>query len=425
MTGRDRLHIDWQYLLMLYLAVLLLVPVEFYNIGSGLPFDIQFDRIIFFGIFVLWIGSMLVSKDPKLVVTTAGIAILLFAGVVFLSFVINMQELTDSMRFSNAVKRLLYVSVMVILFFFVMSAVTKRPHIDKVFLFVLFIAFIVSTFTIVEFVTEFNASPTKLGIVYFRSGHVRTFGSADHPIALGVMLSLFLPLALHYFQFAKRPNERIKYGLYMTTILLAMITTISRTPLIAVAAMLIVYAFYRPRQAVVFAMALAVVIFSVHMVFPGVIGGLTTYFSPAYLNKHEVNNPFGRLADQPKMIAMFFEQPLYGRGYGCWDNKSMFFVDNQYLKVMVELGIIGVLGLMVMFFGWIREVWSAAAKADAEDKDLLVAVLAACVAYIVTLATYDSFGYAQVTYLFFVLAGLGASLARIVKPSPPGKLSFD
>jgi O-antigen ligase len=91
----------------------------------------------------------------------------------------------------------------------------------------------------------------------------------------------------------------------------------------------------------------------------------------------------------------------------------MFYVDNQYLKVMVELGLLGLFGLLLLFFGWIKEIWHAAGKANPRDRDLLVAVSAACIAYMVTLATYDSFGFAQVTYLFFIIAGLGASLARI------------
>jgi hypothetical protein len=425
-----RFVIDWQYLLMLYLAVLLLVPVEFYKIASGLPFDIQFDRIVFFGILLLWVGSLLVNRETKLVITPAGIAVLVFAGVVFLSFVLNMQELTDSMRFGNAVKRLLYVSVMVTLFFFIVSVITKREQIDKIFKFALAVVVFISLLCVVEFTTGYNvfrhlhsvltfltASPTKLGVVMYRSGYIRATGSADHPIALGVILSLFLPLALHYYQFASRPNERLKYGAYMAVILLAMFMTISRTPLIAVAAMIVIYAFYRPWQAATFAAVLISVIFLVHMVFPGVVGGLTAYFSPSYLTKHELNNPYGRIADQPKMLALFYEEPVYGRGYGWWDNQNMYYVDNQYLKILVELGVIGALGLALMFLGWIREVWSGALKSAPEDKDLLVAILAACFAYMVTLATYDSFGYAQVTYLFFVLAGLGVSLARIAKPA--------
>lgn len=426
-SGRtNRWFIEWHHLLMLYIGVLLFVPVEFYKIKIGSPVDIQFDRIVFFMITTFWFVSLLIDRNTKLVLTKPGIALLVFAGIILVSFALNMQELTETARIGNAVKKLFYVSVMVALFFFVVSTITRREQIDKVFKFALSVAVVVSLFSALEFIAGFNifrhlhsvlpflmASPTKLGIVLFRSGHVRAFGSADHPIAFGVMLSFFLPLALHYYRFATSSNERLKYGAYMMTILLAMFMTISRTPFIAIIVMIIVYAFYKPRQAATFAAVLIAAVFVVHMAFPGVAGGLVSYFSPSYLDKYELNNPYGRVADQPKMIALFLEQPIYGRGYGWWDNQNMFYVDNQYLKIMVELGSLGLFGLLYLFLGWIKEIRHAAGKANPRDKDLLVAVLAACVAYMVTLATYDSFGFAQVTYLFFVIAGLGTSLARI------------
>jgi hypothetical protein len=422
----NRWFVEWHHLLMLYIGVLLLVPVEFYKIKIGSPVDIQFDRIVFFVITAFWFISLLIDRNTKFVLTKSGIALLVFAGIILLSFVINMQELSETARIGNAVKKLFYVSVMVALFIFVVSTITKREQIDKIFRFALSVAVIASSFSILEFISGFNifrhlhsvfpflmASPTKLGVVLFRSGHVRVFGSADHPIAFGVILSFFLPLALHYYRFALSSSERLKYGAYMMIMLLAMFMTISRTPFIAIIVMIIVYAFYKPRQAATFAAVLIAAVFVVHMAFPGVAGGLVSYFSPSYLDKYELHNPYGRVADQPKMIALFLERPVYGRGYGWWDNQNMFYVDNQYLKVLVELGFLGLFGLLYLFLGWIKEVRRAAGKANPRDKDLLVAVLAACIAYMVTLATYDSFGFAQVTYLFFVIAGLGASLACI------------
>ncbi|MBE0447290.1 MAG: O-antigen ligase family protein [Actinobacteria bacterium] len=417
---------------MIYLAVLLLVPVGFYKMPSGLPFDLQLDRIVAFSIFLLWLASLLVNPKMKLAKSPVHSAVLAFAGIVFLSFALNMQELTESARFADAVKRLFYVIVLALLFYFAASTIRSNEQIDAVIKFSISIVVIISLFCMVEFLTSFNVfrhlhevfpflipSAEKIGNVMHRGGHIRVTGSADHPIALGVLLALFLPLALHYFEFAKRPGERAKYGLSLAIISLAMLMTVSRTPIVAIVAMLGVYYLYKPANALKFGIILLLVAFIVHMAFPGVLGGLRTFFSPSFLSKKEISNPYGRVADHPKMMSFFMERPLYGRGYGWWDNDALFYVDNQYLKILVELGTLGILALGWLFYRSAKEIWTAAANAPPKDKDLLIAILSSCIAYMVTLVTYDSFGYAQVTYLFFIILALGVSLASRIQNRYP------
>lgn len=422
------LKVDWKYLLMLYLAVLLLVPVEFYRIETGLPIDVQFDRILAAAILLLWAASLLVDPDTKVVKSPVGYAVFGFASVVLLSFILNMQELTETMKFVDALKRLFYIIAVALLFFFVVTTIKSKEQIDSVLRFTMSVAVVVSLFCMLEFLTEFNVfrhlhkaipflspSPEKIGNAMYRGGYIRATGPADHPIAMGVILAMFLPLALHYFEFAKNRPEKIKYGLYLGAIALATLMTISRTPIVAAVAMLGVYFLYNPHRAIKMGVVLVIVAFVVHMVFPGVLGGLRTFFSLSFLEKNEIANPYGRVADHPRMISLFLDRPLYGRGYGWWDNKAMFYVDNQYLKVLVELGVLGAASISWLFYTITREMWQIPAKATSEDKDLMISVLASCVAYIITLITYDSFGYAQVTYLFFIIAAMGVSLARYLR----------
>jgi len=425
---RTALKLDWKYLLMLYLAVLLLVPVEFYRIEAGLPIDVQLDRILAVAIFLLWTASLLVDPDTKIIKSPVGYAVFGFIGVVFLSFILNMQELTETMKFVDALKRLLYIIAVALLFFFVTTTIKRKEQIDSVFRFSVSVAAAISLFCMLEFLTEFNVfrhlhevlpflspSPYKIGSVMYRGGYIRATGPADHPIAMGVILAMFLPLALHYFEFAKERPEKIKYGFYLGAIALATLMTISRTPIVAAVAMLGVYFLYNPSRAMKMGVVLVIVAFVVHMVFPGVLGGLRTYFSLSFLEQNEIANPYGRVADHPRMISLFLERPLYGRGYGWWDNKAMFYVDNQYLKVLVELGVLGALSISWLFYTITREMRQVSVKAASEEKDLIVSILASCVAYIVTLITYDSFGYAQVTYLFFIIAAMGVNLARSLR----------
>ncbi|MCL5291405.1 MAG: O-antigen ligase family protein [Actinobacteria bacterium] len=424
--------IDWKSLLMLYLAVLLLIPVELYRVGSGLPVDVQLDRIVVVLISFLWLASLLVDIDTGITDSSAGVALLSFVGVAFLSFALNISDLAEPMKLADAFKRLLYVFSMALIFYLILSTIKRRDQVNSVLKFGVSLAAFVGALGVVEFLTGFNffrnahevlpfltPSLERVGNAMFRGGHLRVVGSASHPIALGVLLSMFLPLALHYFEFASSLKERARYGLSIASVALAILLTISRTPLIAIAAMLAVYSFYKPSRALRFGLLLLLAAFIVYLVFPNIIDGLVKLSSLSFLEQNELFNPNGRVADYPRILSFFIDKPLYGHGYGWWNNNALFYVDNQYLKVLVELGALGLVALICFFRKLAVEIWRASAIAMPEERDLLVSILASCAAYIVTLATYDSFGFTQVTYVFFVIAALGVSLAGYVRSQRP------
>jgi O-antigen ligase len=194
-------------------------------------------------------------------------------------------------------------------------------------------------------------------------------------------------------------------------IITAMLLTVSRTAMVGLAVALFVLALKKPEWKMKI-MAIAVLMFfGIHMIFPGIFGTFKSTMTPSNVIKSEVGNRGGRLEDYPRMIKEFRKNPLFGRGYGTFDPIRFFFVDNQYLKFLVELGLFGI----VAFIGLLYKAISMLFRKEREREDSgyspLSAIAASIIVFGIVTATFDTFGFPQVTYLFFILLSLGTAYA--------------
>jgi O-antigen ligase len=192
----------------------------------------------------------------------------------------------------------------------------------------------------------------------------------------------------------------------------------SRTAVISLALTMLVIAITRPRQRMLMVTALLVFSFAVHMLFPGVIGSFAYNFQPKTLAQQEVGNREGRLEDWPRIMQHFSAKPFLGRGPGTFLPKKFFFVDNQYLMFLVEIGAVGLLAVFGMFVATVGTLFAAGRRVGGSVGGLIFAAAAAALTFTVTSFTYDSFGFAQPTFMFFATAGIGMALALNAKAFP-------
>ncbi len=102
-------------------------------------------------------------------------------------------------------------------------------------------------------------------------------------------------------------------------------------------------------------------------------------------------------------------------------------LDNEWLGTLLEIGALGFFGWLWFFARVVRRLGKEAKEDDSERGWLLVSIAASVAAFAVGMFTFDAFSFIQVTFLMFVLVGLGASLtaerptplaARARKPAP-------
>ena len=80
--------------------------------------------------------------------------------------------------------------------------------------------------------------------------------------------------------------------------------------------------------------------------------------------------------------------------------------DNQYLRTLVSLGLIGLIGA-VWFVGSAIRLARRSKHLAGNDGDLLAACAIACVGSAAGMAFFDSFSFVQATLIFFIVAALG------------------
>jgi polysaccharide biosynthesis protein PslJ len=92
-------------------------------------------------------------------------------------------------------------------------------------------------------------------------------------------------------------------------------------------------------------------------------------------------------------------------------------LDNQWLGTLLGTGIVGFFGWLWLFVRAVRRFGAEAKRDDSERGWLLAAIAASVAAYAVGMLTFDAFAFIQVTFLLFILIGLGAALLA-ERPTP-------
>jgi O-antigen ligase len=125
----------------------------------------------------------------------------------------------------------------------------------------------------------------------------------------------------------------------------------------------------------------------------------------------------GRIADLPAAFDEFGERPLLGQGYASRQTGrergtkvTATILDDQWLKTLLETGVVGTVAWLWLFLAYIRRL-SREAKADRSDRGWLLVALASSVsAFAVGMFFFDAFSFIQVTFIVFILLGFGSAL---------------
>jgi O-antigen ligase len=131
-----------------------------------------------------------------------------------------------------------------------------------------------------------------------------------------------------------------------------------------------------------------------------------------------VEQSSGRIADLQPSLAEWSERPLLGQGFATrvptGPSANARLLDNQWLLALLETGVVGVAAWFWLLFRSVRRL-GRIAKHDRGEDGWLAATLAASLAvYGATMLTYDAFGFVQVTFVFFIVAGLSARVVDML-----------
>jgi polysaccharide biosynthesis protein PslJ len=134
---------------------------------------------------------------------------------------------------------------------------------------------------------------------------------------------------------------------------------------------------------------------------------------------HREADPFlqgGRVRQLGPMLQEAGRTPIFGQGFATrqtgFDNplRNAPILDNQWLGLLLELGIVGVVGWAALFFGSARRLGRAARRRAGPDGWLAAGLAASIVGFGIAMFTFDGFAFSQATFVFWILISLSGCL---------------
>jgi O-antigen ligase len=418
----------WPAVLGLLLSVVLFVPIGRYSIPINLPFDLELYRLVVAAVLAIWAGSLLVDPSVRLRQSPFRIPLIIILCGTFGSIIVNVGRV---MPLSSAVlKSLTFFLSFVLLHYFVLSVVRSRRAIENVTKFLVSGTAAVAVFSIIEQRTQFNIFDHVGQVLPFlqfngavevdRAGLIRAVGSSAHPIELGVVLALAFPLGL-----ALAFGSGRRWWIPTAILAVGVMSAASRTPILMLTAAGLVLLWLRPsevKRLLPLAIPLIVVI---KLALPGSIATLKNAFFPqgglvaeqsAQARNYDPLLAGGRVSQLGPRLDEASRTPVLGQGFATrqtgFNNplRNAPILDNQWLGLLLELGIVGVIGWAALFIGSARRLGRAARRRAGPNGWLAAGLAASIVGFGAALFTFDGFSFIQATFVFWILISLSGSL---------------
>ncbi len=243
-----------------------------------------------------------------------------------------------------------------------------------------------------------------------RGAFTRPRATTAQPLEFAGMLAILLPFAI---QQALDPVRRHLHVLRRWSPVLlmggALPLTVSRTSIIGLLLVaLVMVPRWKParRWAAIGVMTASVAVFKV--LIPGLIGTITGLFA-SFLSNSDSSTQ-ARTVKYSAIVPYLREHPLFGRGFGTFTPDLYFFTDNQYMLVLAEMGVLGLVALLTLFVTGVHHGGAIRRLARTEsDRELGQAFFASSVVALVISATFDSLSFPMFAGMFFLTLGAGGS----------------
>ncbi|WP_328622495.1 O-antigen ligase family protein [Streptomyces sp. NBC_00354] len=253
-----------------------------------------------------------------------------------------------------------------------------------------------------------------------RGAFTRPRSTTAQPLEFGGMLALLLPFAVQQ-AFDPVRSHLSRWRRWGPVALMggALPLTVSRTSIIgALIVVLVMVPRWKPQRRWT---AIGLLLGSVacfKVLVPGLIGTITTLFG-SFLSNSDSSTQ-ARTVKYSAIVPYLEERPLFGRGLGTFTPDLYFFTDNQYMLTLAEMGLLGLLALLALFFtgihqgGAIRRI-----AADESDRELGQAFFASALVALVSSATFDALSFPMFAGMFFLTIAAGGSYLGFIRRSAP------
>ncbi len=423
-----RLLLSWPTAIGLIFAVVLFVPIGRYSFRVELPFQLELYRVAVAGALACWMAALLVHPRVRLRRSPFHIPLALILIASLASDVVNIGRVIPLQ--SVVLKSLTFFLSFMLLHYLIISVVRSRRTIEKLTKSLVSGIAVVAIFAVVEQRTAFNLFDHISDVLPFlqfdgpvevvRAGLIRSIGSAQHPIALGVLFAIAVPLGV-----ALAYGSGRRWAIPTGLILIGVMSSASRTPVVVLVVVGIVITWLKPREAMRLLPLLLPLVIVVKLALPGSIATLKNSFFPegGLVQQQTQINPEadpmlagGRVRLIGPSLREASARPVFGLGFATrqtgFNNplRNAPILDNQWLSLLLEIGIVGVLGWAALFGSAVRRLGRASRRRAGPEGWLPVGFAAAIAGFGAGMFTYDSLSFVQIAFVFWIVVSLAAAL---------------
>lgn len=417
---RRRSHIDAAWLVFVYVAALMFIPANLTvaALGSvGTP-------ALLFGLLALvwWIGAQMsrtyATLSPAQPVRLAAVG---FTLAILASYVAAAVRPIAVLELNAADRGLLLAASWLGIVLLTSDGITSIVRLEQALRLLVLAGGVVAVLGILQFYTsspiiDFIQIPglsqhKQIVSIFDRGGFNRVSGTATSPIEFGVVLSMLLPLALH-FAFLDTHRKLLVRWIPVAAIAFAIPIAISRSALLGVfvVLVLIIPTWPKNRRRLSYLVILGMIAL-VYVAIPGMLGTLTKLFTGISGD----SSAESRTSSYALVWDFFVKSPLFGRGISTFLPEYRI-LDNQYLLVLIELGLVGFIALIAyLVTAIVAAASSRRLSRNPRVKSLVPALIAAVIAGALSFATFDAFSFPQVSDLLFLCIAFIGALWNIVK----------
>lgn len=379
---------------------------------------------------IAWIVAVILGQhDPRITRHPIRGVLAMFWLVTLASYVLTNRSLLDGAQLLSADRWLMQVAEMSGVALIAAECINSLDDLRRVLRTVSWASAFCGVVALGQWRGGFNLAPYLGRIPGFtddgtasqmlRNGLSRVSGTGIHPIELGVTAAMLVPLAIWAALQTDVQSKARRWAPVLLTAL-AIPATVSRSAVIAVVCAVGVFVVLMPaRQRVAAFLVVPVAIGAVFITAHGEIGTLTNLFFAGNSDTsiaHRTNN-------YPLVEHLVSEAPWLGTGGGTYlPNADLTNnLDNEYLTIAIELGLIGAVALACFFLFPMRIALKARQKSHDPPLRLLCAALAgAALAGGVCSAFFDSFSFPLFYNVYAIVLGLIGACWRLAKRESVG-----
>jgi hypothetical protein len=428
--------LGWPTIAALLIAVVLFIPIGRYSIPVKLPFDLEPYRVFVGAILLCWVAALL--ADPRLRLrrtpfdTAIGIIVLAVLG----SVAVNPGRVVALQ--AEVLKALTFFASFVLVYYLLVSITRTKARVEAMTKILVTGAAGVAVSAIIEERAGYNVFDHLGDVVPLlqfngaieisRYGLHRAVGSSSHPIELGVLLAMMLPLGLA-LTFSVGRRWAIPTGLLGVGVM----ASVSRTPIVVLVAAGVILFWLRPADIKKLAPLIVPAIIVVQVALPGSLATVKNLFFPqgGLVAEGERLSPEadpmlagGRIRQIRPSLEEASGKPLFGQGFGT--RQTGFFnplrnapiLDNEWLTMLLEAGAVFVLGWAMLFVGAARRLGRLSRRRAGPEGWLAAGFAASIVGFAVGMFTFDALEFTQVTFMIWIFVSLAASLLMLDADTP-------